>query len=136
MSNSSSPWPNRLTHSARVLLGLLFVITGSNGFLNFMPMPKDGMSEGAIALSMAMLNSGYLLKLVMATQFVSGLLILSNRFVALGLILLAPVLVNIFFFHAFLAPAGLGMASVLSILEIVLAWRYRAAFKPLFVAKL
>jgi len=120
---------------ARILMGLLFTVTGLNGFLNFLPQPKAPMPEGAAALAGALLKSGYLFQLVMATQLVSGVLLLVNRFVPLALALLAPVVVNIVAFHAFLAPSGLGIAIVVLALEIYLAWAYRRAYRSMLALK-
>ena len=120
---------------ARVLLGLMFTVTGSNGFLHFLPMPQDGMSPGAASLMKGFMDSGYMMPLIMGTQLVSGLLLLSGFFVPLALALLAPVLVNIFAFHAFLAPAGIGAGVVTSLLELYLVWSYRIAFEPMLAAR-
>jgi len=49
-------------------------------------------------------------------QIVGGLLLLIGRFVPLGLVLLAPVIVNIDLVHILLDPSGLPMAIVISIL--------------------
>lgn len=113
---------------ARSLMGLLFVFSGLNGFLHFVAPPENGMPEGAMALSMAMMNSGYLMQLVFATQLLAGLGLLTGFFVPLSLTILAPVVVNIFAFHIFLAPAGTGMAIFVAIVELYLAYTYRAAF--------
>jgi len=123
-----------LPHVARVLMGLLFVMTGSNGFFHYLPMPND-MPEGAMALSMAFVKSGYFMQLVMGTQLLVGLLLVVNRFVPLALALIAPVVVNIFAFHVFLAPAGIGMALFVAALEVYLAWSYRKVFTPMLSAK-
>jgi hypothetical protein len=61
--------------------------------------------------------------------------LLSNRFVPLALALVAPVIVNILAFHAFLAPAGLALPLVLLATELVLAYSYRAAFAPMLGAR-
>jgi len=121
--------------AGRILLGLLFLVTGLNGFLNFLPQPKEPMPEAAAAFAGALMKSGYLFRLVMATQLASGLLLLSNRFVPLALALLAPVVVNILAFHLFLAPTGLGVAIIVLLLELYLAWTYRQAFRPMLVAR-
>jgi putative oxidoreductase len=62
-------------------------------------------------------------------QIVGGLLLLIGRFVPLGLVLLAPVIVNIDLVHILLDPSGLPMAAVISILLVFLIWRYCDAFK-------
>jgi hypothetical protein len=50
------------------------------------------------------------------------------------LALLAPVVVNIFAFHVFLAPQGLPVAIAVSVLEVCLAWVYRDAFRSMLRA--
>ena len=119
----------------RSLMGLLFVVTGLNGFLMFLPPPSGPMPAGAAALGMALMQSGYLFQLVAGTQLVAGLLLLTNRFVPLALALIAPVIVNIFLVHAFLAPSGLAIASALVAAELFLAWCHRDAFRPMLVSR-
>lgn len=124
-----------LPHAARILLGLIFVVTGLNGFLNFLPQPKAPMPQAAMDFAMAMMKTGYLFKLVMLTQLVSGALLLANRLVPLALALLAPVVVNIICFHVFLKAPGLPMALPVLVLEVFLAWCWRDAFLPMLAAK-
>ncbi len=117
---------------ARVLLGLVFFVFGLNGFLHFLPQPPH---EGVAATFIGGLAaSGYFFPLLKGTEVAAGALLLANRFVPLALVVLAPVVVNIFAFHAALDPKGLGMAIVLVALEIGVAWAHRKAYAPLFVA--
>jgi len=88
-------WPTVL----RILMGLGFFIFGLNGFLNFIPQPKDPMPEGAMAFAGALMKTGYMMPLVMGTQLLVGVLLLLNRFVPLALALIAPILVGIVTFH-------------------------------------
>lgn len=111
---------------ARVLLGLIFVVFGSNAFLHFLPMPP--LPEGLVGLYLkAFLESGYVY-VIGGVQLVSGLLLLIGRFVPLGLTLLAGVIFNILVFHALLAPQGFGPGIFVTVLELFLLWRYRGAF--------
>jgi uncharacterized membrane protein YphA (DoxX/SURF4 family) len=118
----------------RVVLGLLFFVTGLNGFLNFLPQNAESMPEGALAFSAALAQTGYMLPLAMGVQLLSGILLLVNRFVPLALALLAPVVVNIFAFHAFLAPDGLVLAIAVAAMEVGLAWAHRDAFRSMLRA--
>ena len=118
-------------HIARGLMGLLFTVTGLNGFLNFIPQPKTPMPEGAIAFSTALMNTGYMFPLIMGTQLLVGILLLTNLFVPLALALIAPIIVGIVTFHLFLAPSGTAMAIIVLVLEIYLAWAYRSSFRPM-----
>jgi uncharacterized membrane protein YphA (DoxX/SURF4 family) len=124
-----------LPMAARLLLGLIFFVFGLNGFLNFIPPPREPMPSGAAAFIGALVNSGYLLRLVAGTQVLVGALLLSNRFVPLALALIAPVVVNIVAFHLFLAPSGVSIALVVLALEAYLAWVYRRAFRPMLAAR-
>ena len=93
-----------VTIIARVLLGLLFVVFGSNAFLHFIPMPPMSGPSGDFITSMNV--TGYL-KAIAAFQVVGGALLLLGRYVPLGLTLLGPVVANIVFFHLFMDRSGL-----------------------------
>jgi uncharacterized membrane protein YphA (DoxX/SURF4 family) len=123
-----------LTTVARVAMGIIFTVMGLNGFLNFLPQPTTPMPDGAVKFSLALAESGYLMQLTMGVQVIVGVLLLVNRFVPLALVLLAPVVVNIFAFHLFLAPDGLPVAIVVAALEIALAWANRDAFRSVLRA--
>ena len=110
---------------ARLLLGVLFIVFGINPWLQFLPLPE--LNEAATAFFSAMAAS-YLLTFVKLTEVVGGLLLLTGRFVPLALIILAPVVLNILFFHLFLDTTGLILSIVLVALEVFLAWAYRDSF--------
>jgi putative oxidoreductase len=115
---------------ARVLLGLVFVVFGSNIFLHFLPMPPP--QPGPIGDFTKALFVSHYLHVVAVFQIVGGLLLLIGRFVPLGLVLLAPIIVNIDLVHILMDPSGLPIAIVISILEVFLIWRYREAFAGIF----
>ena len=128
-------WACIVTAILRVLMGLAFVVFGANAFLNFIPPPPpDVMAEPAMAFAGALAESGYMMPLIGLTQIASGLALVVNRFVALALVLLAPFLVNAVLFHLFLEPMGLVNALIFAAIELWLAWVYRAAYRPLFMA--
>lgn len=114
---------------ARSLLGIIFVVFGSNMFLNFIPLPPQ--PEGPARDFMTALFVSHHLYLVGALQVAGGVLLLTGRWAPLGLTLLGPVIVNILAFHVLMAPAGLPMASVVSALALFLVWRYRENFAGL-----
>jgi uncharacterized membrane protein YphA (DoxX/SURF4 family) len=120
---------------ARLLLGLLFTVTGLNGFFEFIPQPKDPQPEAAVAFATALMKTGYMMKLVTGTQLVGGVMLLTGLFVPLGLTLLAPVVVNIAAFHFFLAPSGNVTAGVVLLLELYLAFAYRSAFRSMLAIR-
>jgi uncharacterized membrane protein YphA (DoxX/SURF4 family) len=114
-------------HAARLLLGLIFFVFGLNGFLGFLPHPPA--PPEAAAFGGALAATGYMLPLIKGTEVVTGLLLLSNRFVPLALVVLAPVVVNIVAFHAVLAPGSIAITLVVLALELALAYAYRASFR-------
>ena len=115
----------------RVLLGLVFVVFGSNAFLNFMGPPPE-MHGQAGAFVTALMSSGYMY-VIAVLQVLGGLcLLLGARFVPLGLTLLGPVIVNIVLFHVFLEPSGMLIAVVISALALFLLWVYRFKFPAIF----
>ena len=124
---------SKLQVPARLLLGLIFFTFGLNGFFHFLPQPPS--PAPAAAFGGALAATGYMFPLIKGTEVLTGVLLLSGRFVPLALTLLAPVVVNIVAFHAFLCPAGLGFALVLLAIEVALAWTYRSTFRPLLSAR-
>jgi uncharacterized membrane protein YphA (DoxX/SURF4 family) len=114
----------------RSLLGLTFLVFGLNKFLHFIPNPPE--PAAAMDFFGALFKTGYFLPLLATTEVFSGILLLTGLMVPLALVLLAPVIVNVFMFHLFLAPDGLPIAVVIVALEAVLAWMHRDAFAPLF----
>ena len=66
--------------------------------------------------------SGYFFPMVKLTEVICGLLLLLGLFVPLALVVLAPVALNIFLVHAFLAPEGLVLALVIGVLMIYLSF--------------
>jgi hypothetical protein len=115
-----------VSSGARILLGLIFFVFGLNGFLGFIPQPPA--PERAAAFMGALAATGYMFPLIKGVEVIGGALLLSNRFVPLALIILAPNVVNIVLFHAVLAPGGLGIAFLVLALELAAAWSYRDTF--------
>jgi uncharacterized membrane protein YphA (DoxX/SURF4 family) len=113
---------------ARVLLGLVFVVFGSNAFLHFITAPP--MSGPAGAFIGAMMDTGYV-KVVGFCQVAGGLILLIGRYIPLGLTLLGPVIVNILCFHIFMNHEGWQLASVVAALALFLLWRHRTNFAGL-----
>jgi putative oxidoreductase len=121
-----------IIHIARVLLGLLFLVFGLNGFLHFIPSPQPSGLAGQFLG--AMFVSHYL-SVVFALQVAAGVLLLANRFVPAALTILAPLLFNIALFHACMSPVGYAPAVIAIVLWSVVFASQRKAFLPLLAAK-
>jgi putative oxidoreductase len=117
-----------LTIIARVLLGLMFVVFGLNGFLHFIHGEPSG--EAAKNFATALASTGYF-SVIFFFQLLGGALVLLG-WVPLGLVILCPIIVNILLFHVFMAPEGLPMAVVVALLAAFLVWRYWENFAGIF----
>ncbi|SRR6267154_4387030 len=117
---------------ARILMGVIVVFFGLNGFLQFLKAPLPTGLAGQFL--MALFQSHYVW-FICAVQIVGGMLLLVNRYVPLALTLLGPVIVNIILYHLLLNPAAAQLAVVVTILWLFLFYRYRQNFSGLFVQK-
>jgi uncharacterized membrane protein YphA (DoxX/SURF4 family) len=117
----------------RILLGLMFLAFGLDGFFNFIPKPKE-MPADMMMVNAGLKKGGYM-TVVAATEILVAVLFLVNRFVPLALALLAPIVVGILTFHIAIAPATIGPGIVVLLLELYLAWSYRSAFRPMLAAR-
>ena len=122
------------TMIARYLLGLMFLVFGSNMFLQFIPMGQ--LPPGVAGQFTAALFAAHYFYVVGAIMVISGVLLLVNRFVGLGLTLLGPVLFNILMYHLLMNPGGIGMGAFATLLWLLVAWEHRIVFARLFAARL
>lgn len=117
---------------ARLLLGLVFVFFGSNLLFNFLHAP---MPTGTLGQFVGVLAVSHYVYAIGLAQAIPGILLLINRYVPLALTLLGPVIVNILLTHILMAPAGLPLALVVTLLWFLVFWRVRSAFRGIFQAK-
>jgi hypothetical protein len=118
---------------ARYLAGVIFLVFGLNGFLNFIPFPPPG---GIAGQFMGALYASHYLWVIFAFQVVAGALLLVNRYVPLAVAILAPVIVNILTFHTLMAPSGLPLALFVALLWVVIFIDVRPAFSGLVQSRL
>src|ERR1700691_2507293 len=98
---------------ARYLAGVIFLVMGLNGFLNFIPLPPP---SGVAGQFMGALYVSHYLWVIFAFQVIAGVLLLVNRYVPLAVAILAPIIVNILTFHASMAQADLSLALFVAVL--------------------
>jgi putative oxidoreductase len=118
---------------ARYLAGVIFLVFGLNGFLNFIPMPPP---SGIAGQFLGVLYASHYLWVIFGFQLIAGVLLLINRYVPLAIAMLAPVLVNILTFHALMAPSGLPLALFVAALWAVIFVDVRPAFTGVFQSRL
>src|SRR5215203_6940613 len=117
----------------RVLMGLLFIFAAVVVLFKIVPQPD---LTGNVKIFIDGVNAtGYLMTLIKITELACGIAFVTGRFVPLATVVIAPVIVNIFLFHAFVDTSGLAVAVFLVFANIFLAIVNRDKFKPLFEAK-
>jgi putative oxidoreductase len=117
---------------ARYLLGLMFTVSGLNGFLNFIHQPPP---TNPLALQFfGAIIASHFAAFFFAGQLLGGLLLLSGFFVPLALTLLAAELYNILAFHLTLSP-GIAPGLVACVLWALVFLQYRESFNGIFSAK-
>lgn len=122
------PMPTILLTFSRISLGLILLVFGANGFYTFIPVPEFHPFMEILVSS----NYIYVIKFI---ELTSGILLLSNRFVPIGLAMIIPGIVNITAYHIFLDHRNWIVVPILLLLLIICVYGYRNYFKPLFAYK-
>ncbi len=117
---------------SRIILGLMFAVFGLDGLL------KIFLGQGFITLppnppKMQIVMDGfitakYLMPTVKIIEFTSGILLITNKLVPLALLILTPIVYNIFFLHIFLVNSGLPLSLTIVTLLILQYWNLNKKF--------
>lgn len=113
-----------------LLFGLLFINGGLNKFFNYMPVPED-MPENMVKLMAAFMTITWLMPLIAVVEIVGGVLVITNKYRALGAIIIFPVMIGILLTHIINAPSGLPMALVLFAVNLWMIYENREKYLPL-----
>ena len=121
----------KVTLIVRILFGLVFAASGIAFFFTTPPPMEGPIAE----FFKGMMATQYFFYLLKVTEIVCGLMLISGIFVPLALVILAPIVLNIFLVHAFLAPDVVILAVILGVFEVYLAFfskEYSPMIKQLF----
>lgn len=110
---------------ARLLLGLIFVTLGLNGFHTFIPVPTFH------PFMQILVSSGYIY-LIKAVEVIAGLFLIANRWVTLAIVLLGADIANIAAYHLLLDHRDWPIVPIIVVLYAVVLWEYRAQLKCVF----
>lgn len=113
----------------QMFLGFIFVVFGANKFLGFIPMPQ--LSESAGNFMMSLGSTGYMFPVIGIIEVLCGILLVTNRFVTLSLLLLVPITLNILGFHLSLDQGGLIVSLVITLIHTYLIYDRRENYKTL-----
>ncbi|MEN9468533.1 MAG: hypothetical protein RL630_266 [Verrucomicrobiota bacterium] len=114
---------NRITAA---LLGLVFVVFGSNFFLKFIPIPQPPEGSHAAMFMGGMFVSGMLV-FVKVLEILGGVLLALPATRNLGLLILGPIIVNIFAFHFFFFGSASLLDPMMFGIAVLTAWQVLAA---------
>ena len=118
-----------VTNIVSILLGLILVVFGLNKFLNFMP-PLE-LAVPATEFMGALVKTGYIMAIVAIVEIVTGVLIATNKFRALALVVLFPIMLNAFLFHLFLDRGNIIPALLAILMNIYLLFAHKHKFAEL-----
>ena len=113
-----------------LLFGLLFINAGLNKIFMYMPPPPDLPAEIVKAMS-AFNELKWLMPLVAVVEIIGGILVITNRFRALGAIVIFPAMCGILLFHIITAPSGLIMAIILMGINVWMMFENREKYMPM-----
>jgi hypothetical protein len=117
-----------LTIIVRTVLGLAFVLFGVFPFLTFLPQPPP--PPGLAGDYVRVFTASHYAQVVGAMQLLSGLMLVSGKFVPLGLTILGGILFNIWAFHILMDPGLKEMAGAIiaTLLWAFIFWQHRERF--------
>ena len=122
----------KATRIVSILLGLILIAFGLNKFFSFMPVLE--LSAPGLEFMGAFVKIGYGMTAVAIVEIITGILIVTNKFRALALVVLFPVMLNALLFHLFLDPENILPAVLVVIMNIFLMYGVRDKYAMLFQA--
>lgn len=120
----------KILFGVSILFGLMFINSGLNKFFNYMPMPKD-LPENMMKVMTAFIEIGWLMPLIAVAEIAGGLLFITNKYRALGAIIIFPVMIGILLTHIITAPSGLPLALVLMAINLWVIIENRDKYLPM-----
>lgn len=121
---------NKILFAVCLLFGLMFINSGLNKFLNYMPMPKD-LPESMLKMITVFMEMGWLMPLVAIAEIVGGVLFIFPKYRALGAIIIFPITVGILLMHIVQLPSGLAISLVLFAINIWVLYENREKYMPM-----
>ncbi|MEX0290038.1 MAG: DoxX family protein [Flavobacteriaceae bacterium] len=121
---------NKILLVLSILFGLMFVNSGLNKFLNFMPVPED-MPESLTKLIGALTDISWFLPLLGVVEILAGLLFMIPKFRALGAVMMFPIMVGIMLTHTITDTSGLPVAAALFAVNLWVLYENREKYRPM-----
>jgi len=116
----------------QIVAGLLLVLFGLNGFLQFLTMPPS--NEVMSAFTYAVYNTGYIFPLMAFVMLLAGISFIINKYTALTAVLVLPFILNAFLAHIFLDMNGIAPSAFILFALILVMFKNKTSYALIFKA--
>ncbi len=119
----------KLVIAARIILGLMFLMSGVTGFMAGPEM--HNVPEIMVPTQQALYGMG-IFQMIKATEIVAGLMLIFGFFPALALLFVAPICIGILIYTSRVAPGFIGSGIFVSVFTAYLGYAYWDKYKAIF----
>lgn len=116
----------------QIMFGLVIVLSGTNKFFAFIPIPYEGLAGEVMA---GLVKAGYLMPFVAFLEIGIGAMFILNKLVPIAALLLAPLSINFVGFHLALDIAGIAPAAFIFIVNVYFIFLHRNKYMALLQEK-
>ncbi len=122
----------KLFLGTQAVVGLVLVVFGLNGFLQFLPLPPA--NDEMAAFGTAVYKTGYIFPLMAILELFAGVSFLINRFAALSSVLIMPVMLNALLAHMFLDMNGIAPSLFIVLGILFVMFKNKESYALMFKA--
>jgi len=122
----------KLFLGTQIVSGLLLVLFGLNGFLQFLAMPPS--NDVMSAFTYAVYNTGYIFPLMAFVMLLAGISFIINKYTALTAVLVLPFILNAFLAHIFLDMNGIAPSAFILFALILVMFKNKTSYALIFKA--
>lgn len=120
-----------LETALRLWMGYILVTNSTVGIIT--PLEDLGLPPHIYQIIKGMWDTGFMMYLVKSIELIGGLLLIFNIFIPIAVILLTPIVINIYGVHIFLFNSFITNGLYMLLICLFLIYRYKKVFKPLFI---
>lgn len=124
---------DKVSMVSKYIIGLIYFVFGLSFFFVTPPPPDESIAPFMTGL----MSTGYFFPFLKVTETVCGALVIAGFFVPLALVILAPITIQIFLFHAVMTPGitNLIIPIAMIVLHVLAARNYWSVNQPLLKPK-
>ncbi len=119
----------------RFLLGAGYLFNGLNMLFMFNPLPTPEQGELATKFLTTLGEAGYFYPIMGLVKILTALALFSNRFVALMLVIMFPIMLNGVLFHFRMDQSTAVPALITGLMHVYLMYAHKAHYQSIFSSK-